>query len=189
MLKDKGNVMKIQYRANARKVLESLVWIASRRPGNGFHFILKVLFYADKYHLQQYGRPVTGDTYVKMSYGPVASLAYDMLKKEERLPQPVLEEINEALDVQRDKTPMVFSKRDPEMGCFSETDEACLQKAMEFCDRMDFGTLTKMTHEEPAWQAVDMNAAMDYELFVDADIPDREELIAYIRETAPCLAL
>lgn len=181
--------MKIQYRANPRKILESLVWVASRRPGNGFHFILKTLFYADKFHLQQFGRPVTGDTYVKMAYGPVASLAYDMLKAEEGLPPAVLERISEALDVKKEKFPSVYAKRDPDGMCFSETDEKCLREALEFCDGLDFDFLTHKTHQEPAWQAANMNAEMDYELFVDSDTRDREELIAYIRETAHCLAL
>ena len=181
--------MKIQYRANARKILEALVWVASRRPGNGFHFILKTLFYADKFHLQQYGRPVTGDTYVKMAYGPVASLAYDMLKSEDGLPSVALERIAEALDVKRDKTPHVYAKRDPDVMCFSETDEKCLHEALEFCDGLDFDFLTHKTHQEPAWQAADMNSQMDYALFIDSDAENREELIEYIREMAPCLAL
>lgn len=41
---------------------------------------LKLLFFADRYHLRQYGRPVSRDSYVAMRNGPVASAAYDLLK-------------------------------------------------------------------------------------------------------------
>ena len=41
---------------------------------------LKALFLADRSHLNEYGRPVTFDAYMAMKDGPVASLAYDVLK-------------------------------------------------------------------------------------------------------------
>lgn len=181
--------MKIRYRANPRKVLEALVWVTSRRAGSGFHFILKTLFYADKFHLQKYGRPVTGDTYVKMAHGPVASLAYDMLKRDDFLPAETLRSIGESLEVNRDTSPHVYAKRDPDTMCFSETDEECLEQALSFCDGLDFNLLSHVTHQEPAWEEADMHGQMDFALFIDQDLPGREELIAYISETSQCLAL
>lgn len=182
--------MKIKYRANPRKVLEALVWIAGRRPGNGFHFILKTLFYADKYHLQRYGRPVTGDAYVKMPYGPVASLAYDMLKRNEFLPEEIIGQIDQALTTERSgSTPKVSAKRPADESCFSGTDLGCLEAALSACDGKGFDCLSHLTHTEQAWIEAEMNNEMDYELFIDADTPNRDELLEYIRETSECLAL
>lgn len=39
---------------------------------------LKLIFFADRYHLRKYGRPVTGDEYLAMPYGPVASSVKDI---------------------------------------------------------------------------------------------------------------
>lgn len=55
--------MRVKYQPNIGKIVEALVWIANRKAHQGFHFILKTLFYADKFHLQRYGRPILGDTY------------------------------------------------------------------------------------------------------------------------------
>lgn len=78
--RNEGNTMTtIRFPANPAKILEGIVWICDRKPGKGFHYILKTLFYADKWHLSCYGRPVFGDTYIKMPFGPVASLAYNIL--------------------------------------------------------------------------------------------------------------
>ena len=39
-----------------------------------------VLLFADKKHLERYGRFITGDTYSAMENGPVPSFAYDVVK-------------------------------------------------------------------------------------------------------------
>ncbi|MFZ5427185.1 MAG: Panacea domain-containing protein [Thermodesulfobacteriota bacterium] len=182
--------MKIAYQPNHRKILETLAWVASKRPGKDFHFILKVLFYADKAHLQEAGRPVIGDTYIKMTYGPVPSHAYDMLESDDHLPERLLELISSTLDVVRvGRIPHVTAKRSPELSFFSGSDIRCLEKALEQCDGMDFNSLCVMTHAERAWIDAQLNGEMDYANFIDEDTEDREELIAYIRETAPTVAL
>ncbi|MBE1427077.1 putative phage-associated protein [Desulfomicrobium macestii] len=182
--------MKIRYRANPRKLLEALVLIAENCPDSYYHFILKTLFYADKFHLQKYRRPVTGDVYVKMSYGPVPSLAYDMLKQNENLPAQVLDEVQAALDVHKfGRYPAVSAKRLPNLNLFSGTDIECLKEALSSCSPMGFEALTNLTHRERAWEEAEMNQEMNFELFIDEDLPNREELIEYIKETSPCLAL
>lgn len=35
--------------------------------------LMKIIFAADKYHLNKYGRSVTGDYYINMEYGTVPS--------------------------------------------------------------------------------------------------------------------
>ncbi len=39
---------------------------------------LKLIFFADRFHVRKYGRPVTGDEYLAMTYGPVASSVKDI---------------------------------------------------------------------------------------------------------------
>lgn len=181
--------MKIRYRPNYRKILEALIWVAHERPGKGFHFVLKTLFYADKFHLQQYGRPVLGDVYVKMPYGPVASAAYDILKRSDFVPEEFDAIIEQGLETRPGPHPRVRAKRAPDLSFFSGTDTDCLQAALEHCDRMDFSRLSAETHVERAWLEADMHGEMNYELFIDQDVPDREALLEYIRETSQCLAL
>src|SRR5690606_9928660 len=72
----------IRFRTNPEKALEVILWFASKREGIDFHSILKLLFFADKYHLNGYGRPIVGDQYKALPYGPVAQTTYDILKRE-----------------------------------------------------------------------------------------------------------
>ena len=57
------------------KIIEAVVYLVSRskdRKMSKLH-LLKMLFFADRWHLRMYGRSVTGDTYYAMQYGPVPS--------------------------------------------------------------------------------------------------------------------
>lgn len=42
--------------------------------------VLKLIFFADRYHLRKYGRPITNDEYWAMPLGPVASGVKDMVE-------------------------------------------------------------------------------------------------------------
>ncbi|MDQ7032236.1 MAG: Panacea domain-containing protein [Desulfonauticus sp.] len=144
-----------------------------------------MLFYAEKYHLQRYGRPICGDVYIKMPYGPVGSFAYDILKRSDFLPEGVLKEIDGSLEIRRRAgIPSVSARRKADLDRFSETDLECLNEAINRCKESDFKSLTQTVHKEKAWQKADMYCEMDYELFIDEALPDREELISYLRETA-----
>lgn len=171
---------------NPAKVLEALVWVAHNNPGADFHNILKTIFYADKCHLQKYGRPVVGDHYKKMDYGPVGSCAYDLLKKSSFCTSGMAAAAKNALDIRQAALPRVYPLRDPNLDFFSDTDIECLQEALAFCQDKTFGQLCDLTHKEPAWQEAFENEDLNYELLV-GDASGHEEIVKTIRETAPSL--
>ncbi len=62
------------------KTLNALLYVANRVQRKDFHKIFKLIYFADRQHLADWGRPITGDTYIAMEAGPVPSRLYDMLK-------------------------------------------------------------------------------------------------------------
>lgn len=62
------------------KALNALLYVANRLQRKDFHKIFKIIYFADRQHLADWGRPITGDTYIAMEAGPVPSRLYDMLK-------------------------------------------------------------------------------------------------------------
>ena len=181
--------MFVRYRPNYQKILEAIVFVSGKHPGRGFHHILKTLYYADKFHLQKYGRPILGDTYVKMPFGPVGSITYDILKMSDYLPSEIADQAEAALQTSRDKVPRVNARRSAELSLFSESDLMCLGEALAFCDDIPFPDLTELTHQEQAWLQAEMHKEMDYELMVDDDIEHRGDLLTHIRETSTTIAL
>jgi uncharacterized phage-associated protein len=62
------------------KGIESVLYIIENGAQPTFHHISKVMYFADKEHLEKYGRFICGDSYVAMKHGPVPSGIYDLLK-------------------------------------------------------------------------------------------------------------
>lgn len=74
------NIMQTTPIFDKRRALQSILYVANKLERRDFHKIFKVLYFADMEHLNKYGRPITGDTYIAMEYGPVPSAIYDMFK-------------------------------------------------------------------------------------------------------------
>ena len=65
---------------DGEKALEALVYITNHNVHDVWR-ALKLLFYAEKIHMERHGQSITGDFFVAMKQGPVPSLAYDLIKK------------------------------------------------------------------------------------------------------------
>ena len=70
--------MNVQF--DKAKTLNALLFVANRVQRKDFHKIFKIIYFADRQHLADWGRPITGDTYIAMEAGPVPSRLYDMMK-------------------------------------------------------------------------------------------------------------
>lgn len=65
----------MRFSVDKEKTIEALLYIVTRYGEVGRFHALKTLYYADRAHLQRYGRPITGDRYIAMENGPVPSYA------------------------------------------------------------------------------------------------------------------
>lgn len=153
------------------KAVEALVYIAGKFPGVGRFHAAKILYFAELYHLCEFGRPIVGDTYIAMENGPVPSFGYDVLKghvpPEDR---PLVE--GALITVTQSRYPQYRSAREPDLDVFSPSDLACLDKAIEYCRRKSFGAISDETHEHTAWKNANLNAPMDYVDMLDGANPE-----------------
>lgn len=62
------------------KSINAILYVANHLTRKDFHKIFKVLYFADRNHLSNYGRTITGDSYIAMDDGPVPSKIYDIFK-------------------------------------------------------------------------------------------------------------
>ena len=174
----------IKFRMNWDKAIEAIVWLAHEKPGIDAFHIAKVLFYADKEHLNQHARPIIGDTYIAMAYGPVPSGVHDLVDRESFLAPEIIEAAVAAIEIRRDAYPRIYARREAIVAQFSETDIECLRWALDRYGDLPFERLRALTHRERAWIEAPANGPMDYALMVDDDALNREELLEDIRETA-----
>ena len=161
---------------DADKAVEVLLYVAARVP-NMYH-ALKVMYFADRLHLERYGRLIYGDSYVAMDKGPVPSAAYDLVKVARGdgfyCPAP---EIREVLQV-RDHT--LLPQRDPRPEYLSESDVECLDEAIAAYGHMGFGRLMRLSHDA-AYRSADQNDFISFEALARS-LPAGEELLAYLND-------
>ena len=135
------------------------------------HKIFKTLYFADQKHLIRYGRPITGDTYIKMKYGPVPSYIKDIAyeKKEKGLVRQIGE-----YNLQ--------SNYSINMDDLSESEIECLREAISENKDCDFSKLTSKSHDK-AWGNTAMNNPIDYMDIAKAATDDKD-MLEYIRINA-----
>lgn len=165
--------MAIKFKTNARKSLEVILWLANKRPGIDFHAILKLLFFADKRHLNAWGRPIVGDTYKALPYGPVAQTTYDVLKRE-----PLVLEVLQLEDVPFDvvRGYHVYPRRGPNLGKLSESDVEALEQTWAEYSQLNFDQLTQLSHHHPAYKKAEQRGTqqMLYADFLEGENAEPE---------------
>ena len=148
-----ATMMRFQF--DEKKGVEALTYVASQWPGVTAFYASKVLFFAEKAHLNTYGRPIVADTFIAMPSGPVPSTLYDFIKGQlDQAGDP--EAITKALAISRDPYPRVTAIRAADLDALSASDIECLDEAIAFCRRFataprGFTALSNLTHQERAW--------------------------------------
>ena len=110
---------------------------------------LKLLFFAEKYHLQQYARMITDDTFFAMKNGPVASGARDVL---------AFDNMNTDLEYTKKFIKNINSydykgiENSNALDMLSETDIEALDFAIENFKHLDNWGLVDETHKYQEWK-------------------------------------
>jgi uncharacterized phage-associated protein len=175
--------MTLRFQFDEGKGVETLAYIATKWPRVTAFYAAKILFFAEKYHLNRYSRPIVADTFIAMPNGPVPSTIYDFIKGQlASAGDPVA--ILAALDFRNEGYPAVSARREADFDILSPSDIECLDEAIAFCRGKPFKTLSGLTHQEKAWVNAPANGPIDYEALIDDDNPHRDEVIAEAREFA-----
>jgi uncharacterized phage-associated protein len=173
----------LRFQFDEKKGVEALTYIARAWPRITPFFASKVLFYAEKYHLNKYARPIVADTFIAMPNGPVPSTIYDFINgRLDNAGDP--DAILDALEITHDRYAQLKGKRDADKNVLSASDLECLDEAITFCRARAFGTLSTLTHQERAWLEAPVNGPMDYAAMIDDDNPHREAVLEEAREFA-----
>jgi uncharacterized phage-associated protein len=155
-------IMKYPFIFDEEQAIEAILYIAQNVQEPTFHRISKVMYFADKAHLEQYGRFICGDSYVAMKHGPVPLSIYEILKSV-RGDGKYLEKANQAFCVQHKY--LVKPLRQADCDYFSDSDLECLDKAIKEYGTLSFYELTELSHDT-AWANADENDCIELEQMI-----------------------
>ncbi|HHG84215.1 MAG TPA: DUF4065 domain-containing protein [Bacteroidetes bacterium] len=137
------------------RLVNTLLYLANKKPRIGFHKMFKILYFADQKHLAKYGRTIIGDRYIAMQNGPVPSRTYDILKA---VKQPWLEvtEENYFLSKIIVEKHHISARIDADLDYLAESEVECLNKSFDENHALSYNNLTNKSHGY-AWTRADMN--------------------------------
>ena len=181
----------IRLRFNSTKAIQAIDYIARNQPGLTQYYVGKILFFADREHLLDYGRAITGDRYVAMQDGPVPSTVRDLLKSDPGYSDETLDLFHSRILIERDGNKQhVYSRNVEDFTELSGTDKEYLDESIRKYSRMSYGRLRQASHEdkayEEAWAKDGLNNEMNIELWLsEFENPDlaKEQLL----EAAVCV--
>jgi uncharacterized phage-associated protein len=183
-----GDIMKHPFNFNIEKGIESVLYIIENGTQPTFHHVSKVLYFADKEHLERYGRFICGDSYIAMKNCPVPSGIYDLLKLARGdlspifyPPQEIIDSIHQAIGILGRYSIINRRKSDTEM--FSESDIECLNNSIKKYGNLSFSQLTELSHDK-AWESADQNDLMEIDHII-AGFDNSEDLYEHLLDPHP----
>ena len=141
--------MNVQF--DKEKSLNALLYVANRVQRKDFHKIFKIIYFADRQHLADWGRPITGDTYIAMEAGPVPSRLYDMLKivrGDSYLPD--MEGLSKYFQVEN--WMYVRPLQDADLNKLSANEQEAMSEAIEKYATLSYDEIKEKSHDV-AWRS------------------------------------
>lgn len=138
---------------DAKKAVAAIVLLVQETQAM-MYSVMKMLYLADKAHLEKHGRFITGDRYVAMQQGPVPSRAYDLVKHargEEKLHDG--DEIIREYLACDPQTHVITLKRPADLDELSVSDIECLSDIAGIYQRVGQWAIRDMSHDG-AWKKV-----------------------------------
>jgi uncharacterized phage-associated protein len=163
-----------------QKIVEVLKYIIEKHPNPDRYNVMKILYFADKIHLAKYGQLILDDKYIKMSFGPVPSKCYDIIKNinGEKSNYPLVKE--EIKFISKDG---LANLQNPDLEYLSKSNLECLNQSLEENKNLNFEALKSKSHDEIYNSVKGQNDPIP--LLKMADILDKSgKLSEYIKETS-----
>lgn len=136
-----------------QKVVESVNYLLRKGENNSLNklLLMKLIWATDRYHLRKFGRLVTGDSYVAMPKGPVASLSLDIINHNDFLPEDALSFSEQYIEIDSSNH-NVKSLISSNLESLSRSDIEALDFAWSNFGSTPRFDLVDITHEYPEWK-------------------------------------
>jgi uncharacterized phage-associated protein len=145
-----STVHRLHFDFDYRKATQALNYFA-RQEGDQINKmkVLKLLYFADRYHIRKYGRLVTNDNYLAMQHGPVPSTSKDIAEDNDYLNDEIRAYSVQFIEPVGNLSLRSIKKIDKSV--LSDSDMEALCFAWDNFGHYDQFELRDLTHNYPEW--------------------------------------
>ncbi len=170
MLRGRYKMTFIRFEFDHDKALQVINYLYRKLKNIGekleVYNLIKLLYLADEYHIERYGRLICGGDYVTMDYGHVHSNIYSLVNTDKR------EIVREGNNVRTD-VPLDLDE-------FSESDIEALDTVVDKYGHYTFDQFKQLSHKRNNWKKNHQYKGTSNPLAIE-DIIDSEEMKEYVR--------
>lgn len=163
------------------KAIQCILYVANRLHRRDFHKIFKIIYFADRQHLQTWGRPIVGDTYIAMDAGPVPSRIYDMVKAVRGDSyHGDIDGLSQMFNIE--SWMYIIPKKDADITKLSVTDKKILDETLAEYGNLTYDEIKEKSHDI-AWRSTAKDFAISWEYIAREAGMDSDD-IAYLTEVS-----
>ncbi len=165
---------------NETKTINAVLYIVSKLKRRDFHKIFKILYFSDREHLNEYGRPITGDKYIAMNDGPVPTNLYDIFKsvRGDGYFKEVGEKFKEFFSVV--DWDLINPNKESDLRKLSKTDLKHIDKSIALYGDMSWDEIKEKSHDY-AWSNTARNKEINFDDII-REVGGNDDYINYIKE-------
>ncbi len=163
----------IRFNFDRKKALEVLIYTSKKEPN--YYDTLKIIYFADRYHLEKYGRFICGDNYIAMKSGPVPSGIYDIIN-DVKLKRN--DEFNNDFTIINEYT--IKPLREPNMKKLSKSDIEAIDKSFEENKDLTYIEKKNKSHDK-SYKNAKRNDLISIEEIVKT-LPNSEVILEHLKE-------
>lgn len=169
---------------DSEKALAALLYVSAALPEKrNTYKVLKVIYRANKAHLQNYGRELFHQRYQALAWGAVPQLAYDIVThiRDGKVQNHMPKDVKKKISVSQDDT--IKALVAAPMKLLSKSDVECLDEAIEFYRGKSFDEVATNAHEDEAYKKA-RKARRDQDIplaEIILTLPDGELLLEHFK--------
>ena len=151
-----GSMKKRQADAYIKKALQVLSYLQKNSCVKNYQALIKLEYFAERYHLRTFCTPILGDEFVAMKQGPVASKFYDLVRLKSEQPTTLTQEelliAQEYIRIEDNYSIKVSYDSDYDM--LSPSERKALDFSISKFGKFNRQKLIELTHLYPEWKRV-----------------------------------
>ncbi len=139
--------------SNYKKVTQIINYLLSHSQNGQLDkwSLVKLAYFADRYHLRKYGRTVSQDKYIAMQKGPVGSLIKDVIECTDYLGDDEVKYVQTYIRQNPENKNILSKVQITDLEQFSDSDIEALNFSINNYGQLTATQLIELTHLYPEW--------------------------------------